>query len=61
MIKVVGLIWSVCEFILVFDVIKWEGVVVCVEVDVWKDMLVCLGKVGVLMVCYNFMLIVDWM
>ena len=55
-----GLRWSVCESIPVHDAIKRGAPQARVFIDAWKDSLANLGRVGVEVVCYNFMPVVDW-
>ncbi|OYV84753.1 MAG: mannonate dehydratase, partial [Acidiphilium sp. 21-68-69] len=59
-IEAAGLRWSVCESIPVPTGIKcrdhhWQHLV-----GAWKDSLVAVARVGVGVICYNFMPVIDW-
>src|SRR6516225_6049772 len=59
-IEFAGLAWSVVESIPVHNSIKLR-VGPCREyIARWKDTLAALAKAGLRVVCYNFMLLVDW-
>ena len=55
-----GLVWSVVESIPVHNSIKLRRGPYREFVGAWKDTLVAVAKVGVKVVCYNFMPVVDW-
>jgi mannonate dehydratase len=55
-----GFDWSVVESIPVHNSIKLRSGHYQSFVDAWKDSLAAVAKAGVLVVCYNFMPVVDW-
>lgn len=55
-----GLEWSVVESIPVPNSIKLRSGSYRQAIDAWKDSLAAVAKVGVRVICYNFMPIVDW-
>lgn len=59
-IEAAGLVWSVVESIPVHNSIKLRSGFCKQFIGVWKDSLAAIAKVGVKVVCYNFMPVVDW-
>jgi mannonate dehydratase len=55
-----GLVWSVCESIPVPTSIKLGNSNAPAAIDAWKASLTSLAKVGIPVVCFNFMPVVDW-
>jgi mannonate dehydratase len=59
-IEAAGLVWSVVESIPIHNSIKLQSGPMRQFTDAWKDSLAAISKVGVRIVCYNFMPVVDW-
>ena len=59
-IEAAGLVWSVVESIPVHNSIKLRSGPCRQYIAAWKDSLAAIAKAGVLVVCYNFMPLVDW-
>jgi len=59
-IEAAGLTWSVVESIPIHNSIKLHSGPFRQFTDAWKDSLSAIAKVGVRIVCYNFMPVVDW-
>jgi mannonate dehydratase len=59
-IHAAGLVWSVVESIPVHNSIKLQSGPYRHFTGAWKDTLVRIAKVGVEVICYNFMPVVDW-
>jgi mannonate dehydratase len=55
-----GLVWSVCESIMMPNAIKLGNAGAPAAIASWKDTLANLGRAGIRTVCYNFMPVVDW-
>ena len=55
-----GLVWSVCESIMMPNAIKLGNADAPRAIGAWKDTLANLGRAGIKTVCYNFMPVVDW-
>jgi mannonate dehydratase len=59
-IHAAGLVWSVVESIPIHNSIKLRSGQFQNYVDAWKNSLSAVAKVGVKVICYNFMPVVDW-
>lgn len=59
-IEAAGLVWSVVESIPVHNSIKLQTGPFRQFTDAWKDSLAAVARAGVMIVCYNFMPVVDW-
>jgi mannonate dehydratase len=59
-IESAGLVWSVVESIPVHTSIKLRSGPYRQYIAAWKDSLAAVARAGVLVVCYNFMPLVDW-
>lgn len=59
-IEAAGLVWSVCESIMMPNAIKLADADAPRAIGAWKDTLAGLGRAGIRTVCYNFMPVVDW-
>lgn len=59
-IEAAGLVWSVCESIMMPNSIKLADGEAPAAIGAWKDTLAGLGRAGIKTVCYNFMPVVDW-
>jgi mannonate dehydratase len=59
-IEAAGVTWSVVESIPIHNSIKLQSGPFRQFTDAWKDSLAAIAKVGVKVVCYNFMPVVDW-
>jgi mannonate dehydratase len=59
-IHAAGLVWSVVESIPVHNSIKLRSGPYRHFTGAWEDTLVRIAKVGVEVICYNFMPVVDW-
>ena len=55
-----GFVWSVVESIPVHNSIKIRSGPYGHFIAAWKDTLAAVAKVGVKVICYNFMPVVDW-
>jgi mannonate dehydratase len=55
-----GFVWSVVESIPVHNSIKLRSGPYANFIDAWKDTVATVAKVGVKVICYNFMPVVDW-
>jgi len=59
-IETAGLRWSVVESLPVSEAIKYAGEDRAQLIENYKISLANLGKAGIKTVCYNFMLVIDW-
>ncbi len=55
-----GFVWSVVESIPVHNSIKLRSGPYANFIGAWKDTVAAIAKVGVQVICYNFMPVVDW-
>ena len=55
-----GFVWSVVESIPVHNSIKLRSGPYANFIGAWKDTVTAVAKVGVKVICYNFMPVVDW-
>ncbi|MGC1685995.1 MAG: mannonate dehydratase [Candidatus Acidiferrales bacterium] len=59
-ISAAGFVWSVVESIPIHNSIKLRSGPYKNFISAWKDTLSSVAKVGVQVICYNFMPVVDW-